>query len=404
MSGLTSWRIAHPVRFAKGVVGSSKRASYGLARRLYRSLPLVVQRPVKIVFEWTAPMRRGALFSVFGGRRDLVADIANRFDVPESFVRLYREQGHVPTDWSGSTWQEFFESLPALQKMTVPFAMSTVMRGRGMLSLLESQSCIRKKARYLDVGTGYGGFLRAAKEMGFKEVIGIELQPFLADLAKANIDNLPGAQVFLGDFVKDDFSNLGRLDLITCNDVIEHVDDPALTIQKMSALLTEDGCICFEVPNKDCMTFVKQDGHFLIFGITQLAKIDAAAYHSASTGADKSVYMFEMGELYELDWYFERLAENGLSAFIADTHSIGGLEDVPRLMADLRQAYAKWQAETKPKLESVIVERIEASIEKYLKGLEHDLSGISDDASEVRFKNRYLRAFWTITATKRPAQ
>jgi SAM-dependent methyltransferase len=404
MADSTSWRIAHPLRFAKSFLGSTKRASYALAKRLYRSLPPFAQRPVKVVFEWTAPLRSGALFSVFRGRRDLVADIANRFHVPESFVRLYREQGHVPTDWSGSTWQEFFENLPPLQKMTVPFAMSTVMRGRGMLSLLESQSCLRKKNRYLDVGTGYGGFLRAAKEMGFKEVIGIELQPFLADLAKANIDGLQGAQVLLGDFVKDDFSTLGSLDLITCNDVIEHVDDPALTIQKMSTLLTEDGCLCFEVPNKDCITFVKEDGHFLIFGITQLAKNDAAAYHSASTGADKSVYMFEMGELYELDWYFKKLAENGLSAFIADTHSIGGIEDVPKLMADLRQAYKKWQTETKPKLKAVLSEQITASIEKYLKDLQHDLASLSDDASKVRFKNRYLRAFWTLTATKRPAQ
>ena len=342
----------------------------------------------------------GTSSSVSSDSPNLTADISEIFHVPESFVRLYREQGHGPIDWSWTNWQDFFEHLPPLQKLSVPFAMSTVIRGRSMLALLEAQSFIRRKDRYLDVGTGYGGFLRAAKELGFREVIGIELQPDLVALAQANVDGLQGAQVLTDDFLKGDFSSFGRFDLITCNDVIEHVDNPELAIKKMSNLVNEGGCICFEVPNKDAINFVKSDGHFLIFGITQLSRQDAAQYHFACTGAETSYYLFEMGELYELDWYFQKLSENGLSTVIADTHSIGDVENVPDLLADLKQTYHEWQAATKPRLEQAIAEQVDSAVEKYLEKLERDSFDLGQGGSELQFKNRYLRAFWTIIATK----
>jgi SAM-dependent methyltransferase len=284
--------------------------------------------------------------------------------------------------------------------MYVAFAMSTVGRGRDIFSLLENHSCIRAKNRYLDVGTGYGGFLRAFKESGFKEVIGIELQPHLVNLAQANIVGLQGAQVLKGDFVKEDFSSLGTFDIITCNDVIEHVDDPVLTIQKLSALINDDGCISFEVPNKDCIAFVKSDGHFQIFGITQLLKDDAADYYAACLGNKKSGYYFEMGEMYELEWYIEKLAENGLSAFMADTHVDGKIEDVPILIADLKQAYRTWQAEKQPNLELGIAQKVASAVEKYMRELELAFTALTDDTSKRRFIDKYLRSFWTIIASR----
>lgn len=393
-------KIKHLLRFALCFWRDLKLASYHLAKYLFLKLPLFMQLRLKVFFGRGPRIQTGMPSALPIAPRDLIADIADRFYVPETFVKLYREQGHGPIDWSRPDWQDFFENLPPLQKMTIPYAMSTVIRGRGMLSLLESQSAIHNKNRYLDVGTGYGGFLRAAKEIGFDEVIGIELQPDLVELARANVDGLQGAQVLTDDFIQGDFSTLGSFDLITCSDVIEHVDDPQLAIQKMSELRNETGCIAFEVPNRDAITFVKSDGHFLIFGITQLPRHQAAEYHSAYTGVDKSYYLFEMGEMYELDWYFKKLSENGLSAFIADTHSIGDLQDVPGLMADLNQAYQEWQKVTKPRLDGSVAQLVTSSVEKYMKNLEYDFFNLGDNVSKIRFKNKYLRAFWTIIAAK----
>ena len=269
-----------------------------------------------------------------------------------------------------------------------------------MLSLLEDHSCIRKKDRYLDVGTGYGGFLRAAKEVGFKEVVGVEPQTYLVNLARAITSDLQGAQILQEDFLQGDFSSLPGFDLITCNDVIEHVDDPQLAIHKMCELVNEKGCICFEVPNKDAIPFVKADGHFLIFGITQLPRDEAAEYYAAYTGAEKSVYFFEMGEMYELDWYLKQLKDDGSSAFIAGTHSIVEIEDVPNHIEDLRHAYAARQAETKPKLDLALAQRVTYSVDTYIQNLERAFSNLTDDPSRIRFKNQYLRTFWTIIATR----
>jgi SAM-dependent methyltransferase len=251
------------------------------------------------------------------------------------------------------------------------------------------------------VGTGYAGFLRAAREIGFCEVVGIEYAEGLVTLARANIADLPAAQVVSQDFLTGDFSGLGVFDLITCNDVIEHVDDPQLAMQKMAALTNPEGCICFEVPNKDAIPFVKSDGHFLIFGITQLPKDEAAEYHAAQTGAEKSFYLHEMGEMYELDWYLERLQELGFSARLAETYSLGGLEKVPELLADLNQGYQEWQVNKAPLLDKAIAGRVVAAVEKYLETLDQDFAkAANDQAAQTKFQYKYLRSFWTIIAVK----
>lgn len=134
------------------------------------------------------------------------------------------------------------------------------------------------RRRYLDIGTAYGGFLIAFREGGFQEVIGIEIDNQLTRLGRANIQNVPNARILQGDFVRDDFSALGKFDVITCNDVIEHVSDPVVAIQKIAAMLEPQGVAYLEIPNKDCIDFVILDGHFQIFGITQLERQDAALY------------------------------------------------------------------------------------------------------------------------------
>jgi 2-polyprenyl-3-methyl-5-hydroxy-6-metoxy-1,4-benzoquinol methylase/glycosyltransferase involved in cell wall biosynthesis len=397
----TSWKITRPMRFMKRFLQSPGNASTELAGYLFRRSPSGVQSRIVTSARRALQALRMMKWRL-SGKHPLITDIARTFDVPEKFVNVFRSHGH-PIDLSKASWLDLYENLPPLQKLSIEYAMSTVIRGRNMLSLLAGHSRIRHKERYLDVGTAYGGFLRAAKEIGFQEVIGIELQPQLAELAEASVEGLAGTRVITGDFIKDDFSGLGGFDLITCSDVIEHVDDPELAIQKMVSLLSDEGSLSFEVPNRDCITFVKSDGHFLIFGITQLAKQDAAEYYSALTGADQSVYFFEMGEMYELDWYLERLTENGMSAWAVDTHKIGEIEDVPHLVADLRQGYQDWQKETKPRLETGIAHKVSASVENYISSLEFDCLNLNDEISRQAFRNKYLRAFWTIMASRKTA-
>jgi 2-polyprenyl-3-methyl-5-hydroxy-6-metoxy-1,4-benzoquinol methylase len=330
---------------------------------------------------------------------NLLDDVVRKFDVSEKFVLEYQRL-RPDLDWSRGNWNKFLDSLSPLDRLHISFAMSTVLRGRYAYSLLDGHSCIQAKRRYLDIGTAYAGFLRAFKEQGFEEVIGIELQERLADLGKANIDGLKDARVIVGDFIENDYSSLGTFDVVTCNDVIEHVDDAVVAIKKMSSMVADGGCVSMEVPNRDCINFVTSDGHFQIFGITQLDRDDAALHYEAVLKADRKNYFFQMGEMHGLDWYVEQLSKNSLNAFIADTHRIGGIKDVPALLADLKQAYENWRANVKPRLEPLLVEKLTNAVDAYIQRLEHDVSRINDENSEKRFEDKYLRSFWTIFAIK----
>jgi 2-polyprenyl-3-methyl-5-hydroxy-6-metoxy-1,4-benzoquinol methylase len=392
------WKLTKPFRFIKRFVQAPMRTCYELASYLFWHSPPAVQRFLERPVRQSLQTYRRVRWRLFG-KHPLIDDIARTFDVTKKFIHVLHAVWN-PLDLSKSNWPDYFESLSPLEKLYTQFALSTVGRGRSMLSLLASHNHIHHRRRYLDVGTGYGGFLRAARELGFQEVIGIEINPMLVDLAKANTTDLSEAQVITGDFIKQDFSRLGVFDLITCNDVIEHVADPELAIQKMADLLTEEGSLCFEVPNKDCIPFVKADGHFLMFGITQLSRSNAAIYYSGCTGEDPGGYLKEMGEMYELDWYVKKLSENGLSSSIADTHIVGTIAQVPEMVAELKDAYRTWQVEKKPKLDPAIAAQLAVSVETFMVVLEKDYSNLDSEEQKQAFQNKYLRSFWTIMATR----
>jgi 2-polyprenyl-3-methyl-5-hydroxy-6-metoxy-1,4-benzoquinol methylase/glycosyltransferase involved in cell wall biosynthesis len=332
-------------------------------------------------------------------QQTLHKDIAKTCGVSEEFIELYLMRQNL-TKFRRSNWHDFCEALDPLTKMYVQFAMTTVTRGRELGDLLKAHSCIENRGRYLDVGAGYGGFLKAFKEIGFRDVVGIELQEHLVAYAISNVKGIAGAQVLHMDFEKADCSGLGAFDLITCNDVIEHVKDPALTIRKMVDLLAVPGCLCLEVPNSNSISFVQSDGHFQLFGITQLPREEAATYYSEVMGQGRSSYLFEMGESYELDWYLQRMTDSNLRSKTVDRHQTGHIHDVPKFIADLKLAYQGWRDKVKPKLSLTVAQSVTDRIDHYLDQLEKDFSEIKGEKSAARFTSRYLMTFWTILARR----
>jgi len=94
----------------------------------------------------------------------------------------------------------------------------------------------------LDVGCGSGDFLIQARALGF-EATGIDVDPTAIDAARAlgfvahrgaaNIDTLQGA----------------RFDVITLNQVIEHVEDPRGTLASLREKLSDSGILFVATPN-----------------------------------------------------------------------------------------------------------------------------------------------------------
>lgn len=109
------------------------------------------------------------------------------------------------------------------------------------LSLIQK---IKPKGRFLDIGCAHGLLLDKAKQAGY-ETQGVE-----PTLANANVACGKDHTVFngwLSDFVAQ---NVGRrFDVITCLDVIEHIDDPKPFLQLAASLLADDGLMVLSTPN-----------------------------------------------------------------------------------------------------------------------------------------------------------
>lgn len=95
----------------------------------------------------------------------------------------------------------------------------------------------------LDVGCGEGNFGRLVKEKFSCEVWGFEPAPVAYALAKEKLDNVIAAN-FSAEALPDN-----KFDLISFNDVLEHMADPWQTLHECRNKLTPAGHIIASIPN-----------------------------------------------------------------------------------------------------------------------------------------------------------
>lgn len=195
-----------------------------------------------------------------------------------------------------------------LKKMYLDFAMSTISRGEDAKRIVSSYVDIADK-RYLDVGCAYGGFLVAFSNGKAKQAVGIDISEYLLDYSKALITDCDiRAQVYKKDILDEkDIAELGKFDIITCNDVIEHVDIPKNALENMASLLEDQGLLFMQIPNRLSANFIKSDGHFQLFGITVLPKNLADEYYNQLNPGKKHDVTYK-----SLNYYIDNLNKSGL--------------------------------------------------------------------------------------------
>ncbi|WP_338873227.1 class I SAM-dependent methyltransferase [Spirosoma sp. SC4-14] len=112
-----------------------------------------------------------------------------------------------------------------------------------LISLLPNNS----QQRVLEIGAGGGDTLVAIKERQLAiEVIGVDL----FSLNNTNQTNSQIDQFLIADIEKDDLPFLnGYFDVIICGDVLEHLVDPWLAVEKLSNYLKQGGSFIISVPN-----------------------------------------------------------------------------------------------------------------------------------------------------------
>jgi 2-polyprenyl-3-methyl-5-hydroxy-6-metoxy-1,4-benzoquinol methylase len=96
----------------------------------------------------------------------------------------------------------------------------------------------------LDVGCHMGAFGHAIKQISGAEVWGVEPNPDTAAIAKRSLDH-----VFNNFFSPDVPIPDNYFDVVTFNDVLEHIPDPWAALKLASKKLKKGGCVVVSIPN-----------------------------------------------------------------------------------------------------------------------------------------------------------
>lgn len=100
---------------------------------------------------------------------------------------------------------------------------------------------------FLDIGIGYGMFLKAVEEEGVKQLFGMDPFPKSIEIARQNTS----AEIFEGDILDDQWPvEKQGYDAVTCMDVVEHLEDPSIFFHKVKEYMREGGIVLVTTPNK----------------------------------------------------------------------------------------------------------------------------------------------------------
>jgi 2-polyprenyl-3-methyl-5-hydroxy-6-metoxy-1,4-benzoquinol methylase len=102
----------------------------------------------------------------------------------------------------------------------------------------------RPLGRVLDVGCGAGGVGQALRAAGADEIVGIEMVPEAAVLARESLDS-----VLIGAVEKSLHLLEGLFDTVLCLDVLEHLSQPGAVLTDLRERTRGGGHLAISVPN-----------------------------------------------------------------------------------------------------------------------------------------------------------
>lgn len=332
---------------------------------------------------------------------DLYSTVEESFKIKKGFLDSYLQHIGLSDLSEIETVEDIHKNIQP-QKMYVEFALTTITRGiqNAEIILNEAEKIGRSftKGRFFDVGTAYGGFCVAFHLKGF-DPFGIEISKPWYELGVKNLSDYGiKNQILHGDFLDPNLnlSELGKFDVITCNDVIEHVNDPILAISRISELLKPEGVAFFEIPNAKSINHVTKDGHYNLFGINLLPHHSAASFLHQMTNSSG----YGCGEFYDLDFYLNSLKNNGFKAKVLDRHKICHIREVPSLIHKLSNQFT-WSLNNElNKIDVFLRDELITKYLQYMSDLYADYKIALKTQNYDSFELKYLMSFWSVIAYK----
>jgi SAM-dependent methyltransferase len=233
--------------------------------------------------------------------------------------------------------EAFLASLQPLQHRHLLFFLNSNIAGKRAMDYIAKHVDLSTVKSGLDVGSGYGGLVKAMLDRGCASATGLELLKNLDELARINLAH-HDATLTIGDFLKVDLPE-ASFDLVTMTDVIEHVASAEEAMARTAKVLRPGGYAYIKVPNYRYIDHVREDPHTGLFGITLLRHDPAAAYLRAVKNIGYSI-----GDYYDYEWYGRTFAKYGVKLVRADNIQ-PKLEDIPKLRDACRSAFVRWNAE-----------------------------------------------------------
>jgi SAM-dependent methyltransferase len=290
------------------------------------------------------------------------------------------------------------ENAPAQHEVWINYALSANERGAEVLRVVQGVVPGLRGKRHLDVGCAYGGACVAAGRLGAVS-IGIDVDPTLLRFAEANRKDHPSLPLEFHEASAMDLSlrdRLGSFDVITCDNVIEHVECPERLVANIAALLAPDGVAYVTIPNAYSLGQIRSDCHYGQFGISLLDACDGAAYMKDVWG--RAVY--DVSAYYRFDLYHSIFTRYGLSPTLvvetaADAWKVAW-EGVQALPQELQQA--KVPETLRPKLQRAVeahVARFRTDVEAWRTAPE-----TLRNALARRMARDYVTEVWCVVAVR----
>ncbi len=170
--------------------------------------------------------------------------------------------------------------------------------------------------RVLDIGCAAGEYGKGLKEkIPDVELTGIESNADMARIAEDHYQNVLVQQVEELDFVEP-------FDLINCGDVLEHLQDPWLVLEKLYSVTAERGFLVISLPNAGHWTVVRDllQGKFEyvpwgLLCITHLRWFTEETIRKALSAAGFEIELFERQQIEPTPLgkeFIQQVLENGL--------------------------------------------------------------------------------------------